>query len=36
MKFGTCVGMLLACGPGGSDVFLLSPDTGATSGLAVS
>jgi methionyl-tRNA synthetase len=36
MKFGTSEGMILACGPGGSDVFLLSPDTGATSGLAVS
>jgi len=36
MKFGTSEGMILACGPGGSDVFLLSPDAGATSGLAVS
>ncbi len=27
MKFGLSEGMILACGPGGSDVFLLSPDT---------
>ena len=36
MKFGTSEGMILACGPGGKDVFLLSPDTGAESGQAVS
>lgn len=36
MKFGTSEGMILACGPGGADVFLLAPDAGATPGLAVS
>jgi methionyl-tRNA synthetase len=32
MKFGTSEGMLLASGPGGKDIFLLSPDTGASPG----
>lgn len=32
MKFGTSEGMLLASGPGGKDIFLLSPDSGATPG----
>ncbi len=32
MKFGTSEGMLLAAGPGGKDVFLLSPAEGATPG----
>jgi len=36
MKFGTSEGMILACGPGGSDIFLLSPDEGAEVGQAVS
>jgi methionyl-tRNA synthetase len=36
MKFGLSEGMILACGPGGKDVFLLSPDTGAQAGQAVS
>ncbi len=36
MKFGLSEGMLLACGPGGKDVFLLSPDEGAQPGQAVS
>jgi len=36
MKFGTSEGMVLACGPGGSDVFLLSPDAGGEAGQAVS
>ena len=36
MKFGTSEGMILACGPGGKDVFLLSPDTGAEAGQPVS
>jgi len=36
MKFGTSEGMILACGPGGSDVFLLSPDEGGQPGQAVS
>jgi methionyl-tRNA synthetase len=32
MKFGTSEGMLLASGPGGQEVFLLSPDKGAAAG----
>lgn len=32
MKFGTSEGMLLASGPGGKDIFLLSPDSGAVPG----
>jgi len=32
MKFGISEGMVLAAGPGGNDVFLLSPDSGAKSG----
>jgi methionyl-tRNA synthetase len=32
MKFGTSEGMLLAAGPGGKDIFILSPDSGATPG----
>jgi methionyl-tRNA synthetase len=32
MKFGTSEGMLLASGSGGKDIFLLSPDDGATPG----
>jgi len=36
MKFGLSEGMILATGPGGADVFLLSPDTGAVSGQSVS
>ncbi|MEZ5304021.1 MAG: methionine--tRNA ligase subunit beta [Verrucomicrobiales bacterium] len=35
MKFGTSEGMVIASGPGGSDVFLLSPDTGAVPGQRV-
>ena len=35
MKFGTSEGMLLAAGPGGEDIFLVSPDTGAKSGMRV-
>lgn len=35
MKFGTSEGMVLAAGPGGKDVFLLSPDDGATPGMEV-
>ena len=30
------VGVLLAAGPGGSDVFLISPDSGAKPGMVVS
>ncbi len=36
MKFGTSEGMVLAAGPGGSDIFLISPDSGATPGMVVS
>ena len=35
MKFGTSEGMVLAAGPGGQDVFLLSPDDGAEPGMEV-
>jgi methionyl-tRNA synthetase len=35
MKFGTSEGMVLAAGPGGKDIFLLSPDSGATAGMKV-
>jgi methionyl-tRNA synthetase len=35
MRFGTSDGMVLAAGPGGEDVFLLSPDDGALPGMRV-
>lgn len=35
MRFGTSQGMVLAAGPGGSDLFVLSPDAGATPGMRV-
>jgi methionyl-tRNA synthetase len=35
MKFGTSEGMVVASGPGGADVFLLSPDAGAVPGQRV-
>ncbi len=35
MRFGTSEGMMLAAGPGGGDLWLLSPDSGATPGLRV-
>ncbi|MBN1909362.1 MAG: methionine--tRNA ligase [Pirellulales bacterium] len=35
MKFGTSEGMVVASGPGGKDVFLLSPDSGAQPGQRV-
>src|SRR5690606_29868610 len=35
MKFGTSEGMVIAAGPGGSDIFLLSPDSGAVPGQRV-
>ena len=35
MKFGMSEGMVLAAGPGGKDIFLLSPDNGATPGMKV-
>ncbi|MDE2294838.1 MAG: methionine--tRNA ligase subunit beta, partial [Gammaproteobacteria bacterium] len=35
MRFGVSEGMILAAGPGGPDVFLLSPDAGAAPGMRV-
>jgi methionyl-tRNA synthetase len=35
MRFGVSEGMVLAAGPGGEDIFLLSPDSGAESGMRV-
>jgi methionyl-tRNA synthetase len=35
MKFGTSEGMVLAAGPGGKEIFLLSPDAGAKPGMPV-
>jgi methionyl-tRNA synthetase len=35
MRFGTSAGMVLAAGPGGKDVFLLTPDSGAAAGMRV-
>jgi methionyl-tRNA synthetase len=35
MRFGTSEGMVLAAGPGGKDIFLLSPDAGAGAGMKV-
>lgn len=35
MKFGVSEGMVAACGPGGEEVFLLSPDSGAKVGQRV-
>ena len=35
MRFGTSEGMVLAAGPGGADIFLLSPDSGAQPGMKV-
>jgi len=35
MRFGTSAGMMLAAGPGGKDIFVLSPDTGATPGMRI-
>jgi methionyl-tRNA synthetase len=36
MRFGTSEGMLLGAGPGDKDIFLLAPDQGALTGMAVS
>ena len=33
MRFGTSEGMMLAAGPGGKDIFVLSPDSGAAPGI---
>jgi methionyl-tRNA synthetase len=35
MKFGMSEGMVLAAGPGGKDIFILSPDDGAAPGMKV-
>jgi methionyl-tRNA synthetase len=35
MRFGTSEGMMLAAGPGGKDIFALSPDSGAVPGMRV-
>jgi methionyl-tRNA synthetase len=35
MKFGMSEGMVIAAGPGGSDIFLLAPDSGAVPGQRV-
>ena len=35
MKFGLSQGMVLAAGPGGSDIWLLSPDQGAQPGMRI-
>lgn len=35
MRFGISEGMVLAAGPGGKDLFLLSPDSGAQPGMKV-
>ena len=35
MRFGVSEGMVLAAGPGGDDLFILSPDEGALPGMKV-
>jgi methionyl-tRNA synthetase len=35
MRFGVSEGMVLACGPGGQEIFLLEPDDGARPGMRV-
>jgi methionyl-tRNA synthetase len=35
MRFGTSEGMVLAAGPGGKDIWILSPDEGAAAGMRV-
>lgn len=35
MRFGVSEGMVLAAGPGGSDLFILTPDNGAAPGMRV-
>ncbi len=35
MRFGVSEGMVLACGPGGQEIFLLEPDEGAKPGMRV-
>lgn len=36
MRFGVSEGMICAAGPGGKDIWLLSPDTGAQAGMRIS
>jgi methionyl-tRNA synthetase len=35
MRFGVSEGMVLAAGPGGKDLFILTPDNGAEPGMRV-
>ena len=35
MRFGVSEGMVLAAGPGGKEIFILSPDNGAQPGMRV-
>ena len=35
MRFGISEGMMLAAGPGGKDIFVLSPDSGAAPGMRI-
>lgn len=35
MRFGVSEGMVLAAGPGGKDIYILNPDSGATPGMKV-
>ena len=35
MKFGLSEGMILAAGPGGEDIFMVGPDSGAKPGMRV-
>ncbi|AWH89862.1 methionine--tRNA ligase [Limnobaculum parvum] len=35
MRFGISEGMVMAAGPGGNDIFLLTPDSGAQPGMSV-
>ena len=35
MRFGVSAGMVLAAGPGGEEIFLISPDSGAVPGMVV-
>ena len=35
MKFGLSEGMILAAGPGGENVFMITPDQGAEPGMRV-
>jgi methionyl-tRNA synthetase len=35
MRFGVSEGMMLAAGPGGKEIFALSPDSGAAPGMRI-